>query len=107
MFQAAVLLWVAGISHLLHGDVDKHAMAWLLVGSIPGVLIGSHLSVRVPERPLRVAFGLVLLLSGIKIVGMPQATLVIAITLGVGVAALAAWGLRLLLVRRVAAQGPA
>ena len=42
MFHAAVLLWVAGISHLLHGDVDTHAMAWLLVGSIPGVLIGSQ-----------------------------------------------------------------
>ena len=27
MFHAAVLLWVAGISHLLHGDVDKHAIA--------------------------------------------------------------------------------
>ena len=60
MFHAAVLLWVAGISHLLHGDVDKHAMAWLLVGSIPGVLIGSHLSVRVPERSLRIGFGVVL-----------------------------------------------
>ena len=73
MFHAAVLLWVAGISHLLHGDVDKHAMAWLLVGSIPGVLIGSHLSIRVPERSLRIAFGVVLMLSGIKLVGTPHA----------------------------------
>jgi hypothetical protein len=31
MFHAAVLLWVAGTSHLLHGDVNTHAMAWLLV----------------------------------------------------------------------------
>jgi uncharacterized membrane protein YfcA len=107
MFHAAVLLWVAGTSHLIHGDVDKHAMAWLLVGSIPGVLIGSHLSVRVPERALRVAFGVVLVLSGIKIVGVPEATLVIATSLGVGTAALAAWWLRQLLVRRVAAQDPA
>ena len=41
---------------------------WLLVGSIPGVLIGSHLSIRVPERALRVAFAFVLVLSGIKLV---------------------------------------
>ena len=34
--------------------------AWLLVGSIPGVLLGSHLSIRVPERALRIAFGFVL-----------------------------------------------
>jgi len=107
LFHAAVLLWVAGVSHLLHGDVDQHAMAWLLVGSIPGVLIGSNLSIRVPERALRVAFGIVLLLSGIKIVGVPQATLVIAISLGVGVLVLAGWSLRRLLVRRIAAQGAA
>jgi hypothetical protein len=104
LFHAAVLLWVAGISHLLHGDVNKHAMAWLLVGSIPGVLIGSHLSVRVPERILRVAFGVVLIVSGIKLVGVPQANLVIAISLGVGTAVLVAWLIRLARVRRVAAQ---
>ena len=82
MFHAAVLLWVAGISHLLHGDVDKHAILWLLTGSIPGVLIGSHLSIRVPEQGLRIGFGVVLLLSGIKLVGVPQANWVIAIMLG-------------------------
>ncbi len=71
MLHAALLLWVAGAGHLLHGNVDLHAMAWLLVGSIPGVLIGSHLSVRVPERSLRIAFGFVLILSGIKLVGVP------------------------------------
>ena len=52
MFHAAALLWVAGTSHLLHGDVDMHAMAWLLVGSIPGVLLGSQMSIKVPERGL-------------------------------------------------------
>jgi uncharacterized membrane protein YfcA len=104
LFHAAVLLWVAGISHLLHGDVDKHAMAWLLVGSIPGVLIGSNLSIRVPERALRIAFGIVLVLSGMKIVDMPQASLVIAISLGAGAIGLAAWSLRQLLIRRLPAQ---
>jgi len=107
MFHAAILLWVAGIAHLIHGDVDKHAIAWLLVGSVPGVFIGSHLSVRVPERGLRIAFGGVLIVSGIKVVGMPEATLAIAITLGVGAVALAVWGLRLLHIRRVAAQASA
>jgi uncharacterized membrane protein YfcA len=104
MFHAAALLWVAGTSHLLHGDVDKHAMAWLLVGSIPGVLIGSQMSIKVPERALRIAFGIVLVLSGIKIVGVPQATYVIASCLGVGAVVLLAWSIRELLLRRVAAQ---
>jgi hypothetical protein len=35
VFHAAILLWVAGASHLLHGNVDTHALAGLLVGSIP------------------------------------------------------------------------
>ena len=107
IFHAAVLLWVAGIAHLVHGDVDTHAIAWLLVGSIPGVLLGSHLSVRVPERGLRIGFGIVLVLSGIKIVGMPRSTLVIAVGLGLVAAAALVWGVRALRIRRVAAQGSA
>jgi hypothetical protein len=104
MFHAAVLLWVAGISHLLHGDVDKHAMAWLLVGSIPGVLIGSNLSIHVPERALRIAFGFVLILSGIKLVDVPHSSLVIAISLGAGLVVLVAWLIRQIKLRRLAAQ---
>ena len=107
MFHAAALLWVAGISHLLHGDVDTHAMAWLLVGSIPGVLIGSQLSIKVPERGLRVAFGAVLVLSGIKIVGMPQANVVIAVGLAIFVVVFLVWSVRQLLVRRVATSDAA
>ena len=68
MFHAAALLWVAGISHLIHNDVDKHAMAWLLVGSIPGVLLGSRLSVKLPEKALRPVLAGVLLLSGLKMI---------------------------------------
>jgi uncharacterized protein len=102
MFHAAVLLWVAGTSHLLHGDVDTHAMAWLLVGSIPGVLIGSNLSIKVPERALRVAFGSVLILSGIKLVGTPYANYIIAggvVCMGV---VLVVWLVRQVRIRRLA-----
>ena len=100
MLHASLLLWVAGAGHLLHGNVNLHAMAWLLVGSIPGVLIGSHLSIRVPERSLRVAFGLVLVLSGIKIVGVPGANTIMATVLAVAALALVVWGVRQALQRR-------
>jgi uncharacterized membrane protein YfcA len=92
MLHAALLLWVAGAGYLVHGNVDLHAMAWLLVGSIPGVLIGSHLSIRVPERALRVGFSFVLVLSGIKLVGLPGATPIIVVALSLGLVALAVWG---------------
>ena len=107
IFHAAMLLWIAGLASLFHGSVDTHAMAWLLVGSIPGVLIGSHMGIRVPERGLRVAFGAVLILSGIKVADVPQAPIVIAVAFGFGVLVLAIWGIRRLLVRRLAAQDPA
>jgi len=48
--------------------------------------------------------GLVLVLSGIKLVGVPQATYVIAVTLVAGAVVLAAWWLRELRLRRIAAQ---
>ncbi len=105
--HAAALLWVAGAGHLLHGNVDLHAIAWLLVGSIPGVLVGSHLSIRVPERALRTAFAFVLALSGIKLVGVPEATTIIEVSVALGAVVLIGWSLRQLQQRRLIAEGPA
>ena len=101
MLHAALLLWVAGAGHLLHGNVDLHAMAWLLVGSIPGVLVGSHLSIKVPERALRIAFAFVLILSGIKLVELPAATTIIAVSSAVAILALLVRGAMLLRSRRL------
>ena len=101
VFHAAALLWVAGASHLAHGNVDLHAMGWLLVGSIPGVLLGSQMSIRIPDTALRIGFAVVLILSGIKLVGVPHASLVIVISLAVATGALAFYWVRTLLARRV------
>ncbi|MHB8642353.1 MAG: sulfite exporter TauE/SafE family protein [Gaiellaceae bacterium] len=100
--HAAALLWVAGVSHLLHGNVDLHATAWLLPGSIPGVLLGSQMSIKVPEHALRIAFAVVLILSGIKLLGVPHASLIIVITLAAGAVVLAVYVLRRLLARQAA-----
>jgi len=107
MLHAALLLWVAGAGHLLHGNVDLHVMAWLLVGSIPGVLIGSQLSLRVPERALRVMFAFVLVLSGVKLVKVPAADTIIEVGAALGVAALIVWSTMALRQRRLLAQEPA
>jgi uncharacterized membrane protein YfcA len=103
LFHAAALLWVAGASHLAHGNVDLHAMAWLLVGSIPGVLIGSNMSIRVPDRALRIAFATILFLSGLKLVEIPHADVVIVTAVALTASALVAWSVRRLVVRRAAA----
>ncbi len=92
IFQAAALLWVAGIGHMVAGNVDFHATGWLLIGSIPGVLIGSNVSVRLPERALRVALATTLTLSGIRLLEVPGARIYIPVTLAfVGVGVLWSW----------------
>lgn len=63
VFQAAILLWAAGIAHFASGNIDFGLMGTLLLGSIPGVWIGSHVSVKVPEATLRTALGVVLVAS--------------------------------------------
>ena len=84
IFHAAALLWVAGLSHLFHGNVDLVAMASLLLGSIPGVLVGSQLTVRAPERALRIGLASTLLLSGLKLLDLPGADLLVVAGLAVG-----------------------
>jgi uncharacterized membrane protein YfcA len=83
IFHAAALLWVAGISHLIHGNVDLHAMGWLLLGSIPGVLLGSQVTVRLPDRALRLGLATVLAMSGAKLLDLPDVTLIPILAAGV------------------------
>jgi uncharacterized membrane protein YfcA len=107
LLHAALLLWIAGAGHVLHGNVDMHAIGWLLIGSIPGVLIGSHLSIRVPDRALRTAFAVVLVLSGIKLVKVPAADTIVEVGVALGAVAFIAWGVRSLRARRLPAHDAA
>jgi uncharacterized membrane protein YfcA len=97
IFHAAALLWVAGLGHFLAGNVELVAVGWLLVGSIPGVLIGSQISVGMPERVLRLALAAALILSGVKLLDVPYANMIVVVGLAVGFAALGVWGLTRLL----------
>jgi uncharacterized protein len=95
IFHAAALLWVAGISHLLHGNVDLLAMASLLLGSVPGVLVGSQLTVRLPETALRVALAATLLVSGLKLLDVPGSDELIVVALALGLGGLGFAGVRM------------
>ena len=100
ILHAAALLWVAGAGHLIAGNVDLHATGSLLVGSIPGVLIGSHVMIRLPDRALRIALATTLSLSGLKLLDVPGSSWIVLIGLGVMVAALIAYGARQLMLHR-------
>jgi hypothetical protein len=65
VIHAAVLLWAASIAHVIAGNVDYGLMGTILIGSIPGVWIGSHLSFRVPTGTLRLGLAIVMIGSGL------------------------------------------
>jgi uncharacterized membrane protein YfcA len=67
VFHAALLLWTAAIAHLFSGNVDLALAGTILLGSLPGVWVGTHLATRLPERGLRPALGIVLLTSGLTL----------------------------------------
>jgi len=99
VFHAAALLWVAGIGHLIGGNVDLVATGWLLIGSIPGVLTGAHFMVRLPDRALRVALATTLTLAGMKLLDVPGANIVILVALGAAIVVIVAALVRMI-VRR-------
>ncbi len=66
--HAAILLWAAGAAHWVGGNVNLGLAANILLGSIPGVLIGSQLAVRVPTGFLRNALGLVMIASAVTLI---------------------------------------
>ncbi|HEY6836264.1 MAG TPA: sulfite exporter TauE/SafE family protein [Gaiellaceae bacterium] len=91
IFHAAALLWVAGFGHLVAGNVDLRTMAWLLTGSIPGILLTSRLTLKIPERGLRLGLASVLMLSGVKLIDFAGADYVIAAGAVAAALGIAAW----------------
>jgi uncharacterized membrane protein YfcA len=66
--HAVPLTAIAGMGHMALGTVDFVLLGSLLLGSLPGIYIGSHLSARVPERVLRPLLATMLLIIGIRMV---------------------------------------
>lgn len=65
--HAVPLTAVAGIGHAAIGTVDYGMLVSLLLGSLPGIYIGSHLATRLPEQYVRPALAGMLLLIGVRL----------------------------------------
>jgi len=65
--HAVPLTLVAGTGHWIIGTVDWHLMGSLLVGSLPGIVVGSYIAVRVPERALRLILAATLIVVACKL----------------------------------------
>lgn len=79
VFHAAILLWVAALAHLVSGNVDLALAGNILIGSIPGVWVGSSLATRLPENALRPALGIVLLAAGLALLNKSGADFPISV----------------------------
>jgi uncharacterized protein len=88
IFHAAVLLYVAGAAHWAAGNVDFGILGWLLLGSIPGVLVGGRLTLSIPDDTLRLVLAGVLGLAGLKLLDVPFAGTIIVVGLAAGLAGL-------------------
>jgi uncharacterized protein len=67
VFHAAILLWAAGLAHVTAGNVDFGLAGTILLGSVPGVWLGSHWSVRVEPAVLRTTLAVVLIGAGLAL----------------------------------------
>jgi uncharacterized membrane protein YfcA len=67
VFHAAILLWAAAIAHIAAGNVDFGLVGAILIGSLPGVWIGSHLTVKLPSDVLRTTLGTVMIAAALAL----------------------------------------
>jgi hypothetical protein len=71
LVQAVPLVAAAALGHALFGDLQLDVAAAVLIGSVPGVLIGARLSSRAPAGAVRGALIVVLIASALKLFGTP------------------------------------
>ena len=92
LVQAVPLVASAAIGHLLFGNFKMGLTVSILIGSLPGVFIGARFSSRAPDYVIRPSLAVVLILSGMKLVG--ASNLLLAIVAPLAVATGLAYGLR-------------
>ncbi len=65
--HAVPLTLIAGLGHWMMGSVDWHIIASLLVGSLPGIFVGSYFAIRIPERALQLVLATTLFVVASRI----------------------------------------
>jgi uncharacterized protein len=83
LVQAVPLVASAAIAHLLFGNFKLGLTVSILIGSIPGIFLGAHFSSRAPDHVVRPALVVVLLVTGLKLVGAPTPVVVVMVPLAI------------------------
>lgn len=68
VFHGVLIVGVAALGHWHLGDVNLPLVSGMLLGSVPGVWLGSFIASRIPEGTLRPAVATLLFLTGVKLV---------------------------------------
>lgn len=68
IMHAVPLTLVAGLGYMIAGAVDLHLLAMLLIGSIPGIVIGARLTMWLNENFVQRALAVILFITGLKLV---------------------------------------
>jgi uncharacterized protein len=68
IFQAFMLLASGAIAYIIAGTINWPIVGMLLIGSLPGVYLGSKSSKFIPERYMRPVLATVLAISGLKLI---------------------------------------
>ncbi len=79
LVQAVPLVTSAALGHLLFGDFQLDLTASLLIGCLPGVYVGARLSAVAPGGVVRRALALVLMASGLKLLGLGDLAMVLVL----------------------------
>jgi len=106
LVQAIPLVLAAAIGHLIWGEFEFGLTSSLLIGAVPGVIIGAHVSSRAPDAIIRPLLVLVLALTGLKLLDVPNEVLG-GILAGAIIAALATWSVKQRRARALAGARPA
>jgi len=92
LVQAVPLVVAAAIAHLAFGEVDWTVTLPVILGSIPGTYLGAQLSSRVGGGLVRRALAIVLLVAGLKLLGVSNTWTLIALATAF-IGGTLAWGL--------------
>jgi uncharacterized protein len=83
VFHAAILLWAAALAHVVAGNVDFALAGTILLGSIPGVWVGSGLTMRLPVGVMRATLAIVLLAAGLALLQKANVGIASEVIIGV------------------------
>ncbi|WP_433617684.1 sulfite exporter TauE/SafE family protein [Dactylosporangium sp. CA-139114] len=86
LVQAIPLVFSAALGHAIFGDLKLDLAAAVLIGSVPGVLIGARLSSRAPAGVVRAALIVVLIASALKLFEVPTGAVLLVIALATAAA---------------------